>query len=115
MNYLLLSCALLATSAPAISGPPPTTKLAVYFSHHTTFDQLAAAKQSVLKDELMLEYDRLEFDASGHLVEISFHVEYRGEILGRASSDHLTDDSTFGFLKDFTPGAAKPFRIGDLK
>ena len=114
MKHLLLSCALLATSASA-AVPPPTTKLAVYFSHRTTFDQLAQAKQSVRQDEVMLEYDQLEFDTSGHLIKISFHVEYRGKILGRAASDTLTDDSSFGFLQDFTPSAAKPFRIGDLK
>lgn len=115
MKHLLLSCALLATSTSAAVACPPTTKLAVYFSHHTTFAQLATARQNVLQDDLMLEYDQLEFDTSGHLVKISFHVEYKGEILGRASNDNLTDDSLFGFFKDSTPGAAKPFRIGDLQ
>ena len=114
MNYLLLTCALLATAAPAGArpAPAPPTKVAVFFTRQTTFTQLAAIRQDLLKDNLALEYDQLEFDKSGHLLKISFHVDCDGTTWGSATEDHLTNYYTFGFVRDYT---AKTFKIGNLK
>lgn len=120
MKLLLLCGALLAT--PAIASVPaagpalatPATQVLVFFTRKTTFTQLATIKQQVLQDGLVLEYDRLEFDKDGYLARISFHVESAGVTLGSATEDHVPTDFSFGFLRDFTPGAKVQFKIGNF-
>ena len=123
MKSLLFSCILLATSASAAPLPPKhqsasadiVKKVAVFFNRQTTFTQLSAIKQEVAKDGLTLEYDRLEFDKSGHLLKISFHVDCEGYTWGSATEDNVPEDYSFGFVRDFTPGATKTFQIGNFK
>lgn len=91
------------------------TKVAFFFSRTSTFAQLVAIKQAVAKDGILLEYDRLEFDKGGYLAKISFHVDCEGYTWGSATTDDLPDDFSFGFVRDFTPGAKPDFRIGNLK
>jgi hypothetical protein len=120
MKSLLLSCALLATSvsaAPVPTGSQPaavkaTSKVAVFFNRKTTFAQLAAVKQDLTKDGIVLEYEKLEFAKNGDLLKISFHVDCKDGFAGSASSESLTDDYSFGFLRDYTSNAAKPFVVG---
>jgi hypothetical protein len=120
MKYLLLSCALLATAVSAAPQPPvhelvaaPAKKVAVFFNRQTTFAQLATIKQEVAKDRIALDYDRLEFDANGHLKAISFRVEF-GNTKGSATEDNVPEDYTFGFVRDLTPGAPVVLRIGNF-
>lgn len=120
MKLLLLCGALLATPAiasvpaPSLSLAAPATKVAVFFTRKTTFTQLSTIKQQVLQDDLVLEYDRLEFDKDGYLTKISFHVESAGVTLGSATEDNVPADCSFGFLRDFTPGAKVQFKIGNF-
>ncbi len=121
MKYLFLSCALLATAASAAPRLPlhppvaaPAKKVAVFFNRQTTFAQLATIKQEVAKDGIALDYDRLVFDASGHLTAISFRVEF-GNMKGTATEDNVPEDQTFGFVRDLTPGAPAVLRIGNFK
>lgn len=120
MKLLLLYGALLAAPAlanvpiPASTHTTPATKVAVFFSHKTTFAQLATIKQDLLTDGITINYDRLEFDQSGKLLKISFHVNCQDGVADSATNDHLTDDSFFGFVRDFTPGVAKPLRMGNI-
>lgn len=120
MKPLLLSYILLATSAsaaplPAKPAPAPVKKVAVFFNRQTTFAQLVTIKQEVVKDGLTLEYDRLEFDKSGHLLKMSFHVDAEGYTWGSATEDNIPADYSFGFVRDFTPGAKETFRIGNFR
>ena len=117
MNLLLLWGTLLASPtlasvpAPATSYATTPKMVAVYFTRKTTFTQLATIKQDVLKDGIVLEYDRLEFDKDGYLAKITFHVDCDGYTWGSATEDALADNSNFGFMRDFTPGATKTFPI----
>jgi hypothetical protein len=121
MKYLFLSCALLVTAASAAPLPPAhqpatapaTKKVAVFFNRQTTFTQLATIKQEVAKDGIKLDYDRLQFDESGHLLAISFRVE-SGASKGSASEDKVPEDYSFGFMRDFTPGATTLLQIGSF-
>ena len=122
MKYLLLSCALLATAVSAAPRPPvhelvaaPAKKVSFFFNRQTTFAQLVTIKQEVAKDGLTLEYDRLEFDKSGHLLKMSFHVDAEGYTWGSATEDEIPTDHSFGFMRDFTPGAKTTFQIGNFK
>ena len=124
MKNLLLGCILscsVASAAPvAYAGPAshaegPSKKVAFYFSRTSTFAQLVAIKQEVAKDGILLEYDRLEFDKNGYLAKIAFHVDCEGYTWGSATDDDLPSDFSFGFFRDFTPGAKEQFRIGNLK
>jgi hypothetical protein len=92
----------------------PAKKVAVFFNRQTTFAQLATIKQEVAKDGIALDYDRLAFDESGHLTAISFRVEF-GNMKGSATEDNVPEDFTFGFVRDFTPGAPVALRIGNFK
>ena len=120
MKSLLLSCALLTTSVSAAPLPnntqftatKATTKVAVFFNRKTTFAQLATIKQDLIKDGIVLNYEKLEFDQSGDLLKISFQVDCKDGFSGSATSESLTDDYSFGFLRDYTSNAAKPFVVG---
>jgi hypothetical protein len=92
----------------------PAKKVAVFFNRQTTFTQLASIQQEVAKDGIALDYDRLEFDTSGHLKAISFRVEF-GNMKASATEDNVPDDYTFGFVRDLTPGATEVLRVGDFK
>jgi hypothetical protein len=120
MKYLFLCCALLVTAASAAPLPPAhqpvapaTKKVAVFFNRQTTFTQLATIKQDVAKDGIKLDYDRLQFDESGHLLAITFRVE-SGTSKGSASEDNVPEDYSFGFMRDFTPGATTLLQIGSF-
>jgi hypothetical protein len=122
MKSLLLSCALLVTSvsaAPLLTGSQPAatkaaSKVVVFFNRQTTFTQLATIKQDLTKDGIVLNYEKLEFAKNGDLLKISFHVDCKDSFSGSASSESLTDEYSFGFLRDYTSNAAKPFVLGKL-
>jgi hypothetical protein len=124
MKRLLFSCLLLATAATTATAvappvrptatPPATTKIAVLFSHKTSFPQLAAIRQDLQKDGIELEYQQLAFDKNGGLLKISFHVDCRDGFAGSATSEVLTDESNFGFLRDYTSKGASAFQVGNL-
>ncbi|TVT37704.1 hypothetical protein FNT36_21250 [Hymenobacter setariae] len=92
----------------------PAKKVLVFFNRQTTFAQLATIKKEVAKDGIALDYDRLAFDASGHLTAISFRVEV-GDMKGSATEDNVPEDFSFGFMRDFTPGASAVLQIGNFK
>ena len=121
MKPLLLSCLLLATAATAAVSSPShslaaksATKVAVFFNHKTSFAQLATIRQELQKDNIELEYQQLEFDKDGGLLKMSFHVDCRDGFAGSATSDVLTNDSNFGFYRDYTSKTATAFRVGNL-
>lgn len=121
MKAFLLSCLLLtATAAAALPAATPpaaraaTTKIAVLFSRKTSFAQLATIRQDLQKDNIELEYQQLEFDKNGDLLKISFHVDCRDGFAGSATSGMLTNESSFGFYRDYTAKADKAFYAGNL-
>ena len=122
MKSLLLSCALLATSvsaAPLLTGSQlaatkAASKVVVFFNRQTTFTQLATIKQDLTKDGIVLNYEKLEFAKNGDLLKISFHVDCKDGFSSSASSESLTDEYSFGFLRDYTSNTAKPFVLGKL-
>jgi hypothetical protein len=122
MKPLFLSCLLLATAATAAVSSPSrplaatrsTTKVAVFFNHKTSFAQLATIRQELQKDNIELEYQQLEFDKDGGLLKMTFHVDCRDGFAGSATSDVLTNDSNFGFYRDYTSKTAPAFRVGNL-
>ncbi|RZK27832.1 MAG: hypothetical protein EOO63_12560 [Hymenobacter sp.] len=113
---------MLASSASAATLPlayhvvalTPATKIAVLFSKNTSFAQLAAIRQDLQKDGIELEYQALEFNEKGDLLKISFRVDCRDSFVGSATSNDLTTENSFGFCRDYTKNAAKPFQIGQL-
>jgi hypothetical protein len=122
MKTLLLGCLLLvaaattAASSPShpLAAPHSTTKIAVLFSHKTSFAQLASIRQDLQKDGIELEYQQLEFDKDGGLLKMRFHVDCRDGFAGSATSDVLTNESSFGFYRDYTSKGAAAFRVGNL-
>lgn len=122
MKTFLFGALLLASSASAATLPiayqvtaiSSDTKIAVLFSKNTSFAQLAAIRQDLQKDGIELEYQALEFDKNGDLLKISFRVDCRDGFAGSATSTNLTTESSFGFYRDYTRNAAKPFQIGEL-
>lgn len=90
-----------------------TKKVAIFFNRQTTFTQLATIQQEVAKDGIKLDYDRLQFDESGHLLAITFRVE-SGNSKGSATEDNVPKDNSFGFMRDFTPGATTLLQLGNF-
>jgi hypothetical protein len=123
MKSLLFGGLLLASSVSAVTLPPtahsavaasPATKIAVLFSKNTSFAQLAAIRQDLQKDGIELEYQTLEFDKNGGLLKIGFRVDCRDGFAGSATSTSLTAENSFGFCRDYTRNAVKPFQVGEL-
>jgi hypothetical protein len=122
MKSLFFSCLLLATAANAAVLPAAhpaatthaATKIAVLFNHKTSFAQLATIRQELQKDGIELEYQQLEFDKNGGLLKISFHVDCRDGFAGSATSEVLTNESNFGFYRDYTSKGASAFQVGNL-
>jgi hypothetical protein len=120
MKALLFGGVLLATAATAAISPaartfaPSPTKIAVLFNHKTSFAQLASIRQDLQKDGIELEFQHLDFDKDGGLLKISFHVDCRDGFTGSATSEVLTNESNFGFYRDYTVKKSKAFQIGNL-
>ncbi|RZK33148.1 MAG: hypothetical protein EOO57_13785 [Hymenobacter sp.] len=123
MKSILLFCALLAAPGVAVQAaaarplaqPPATTKVAVFFTSKTTFADLAALRQDLLvKDGIVLNYDRLIFTPSGELQSIAFRVDCRDGYQGSYEAENLSAVPSIGFLRDYTAQAKAPFVVGKI-
>lgn len=123
MKLILLFCALLvvpgiavpAATASPLAQPPATTKVAVFFTSKTTFADLAAVRQDLLvKDGIVLTYDKLIFTPSGELQSIAFRVDCRDGYQGGYAADNLSAVPSIGFLRDYTAQAKTPFVVGKI-
>lgn len=123
MKMMLLYCALLAAPGgamraavtPPLAQPPATTKVAMFFTSKTTFTDLATLRQGLLvKDGIVLNYDKLIFAPTGELQSIAFRVDCRDGYQGSYAADNLSAVPSIGFLRDYTAQAKTPFIVDKI-
>lgn len=84
----------------------------VNFTPKTEFNDLVKIKLDLSEQGIKLQYKKIVFDKYDDLVEISFEVDCNDGFKGGASSSRLTNQSKFGFIRDYKGNV--PFATGDL-
>ena len=89
-------------------------KIEVNFDRHLEFNDLVKIKLDMSQLGIVVDYKKLEFDESGKLIFISFLVDCKDGFSGSASTGELTNQTRFGFFRDYTEGTKEPFGTGGL-
>src|SRR5687768_4220565 len=111
LSALLLITVVITSSSFSISNPG---KVEVVFNRQLNFNDLVKIKMEIADKGILLDYKRMEFDNNGKLKSISFKVDCKDGFSGSASSEELSNDSRFGFYRDYSKDAASPFGTGGL-
>ncbi len=110
---------LLLTSLLGITAFHPggeTGKIEVLFNHQLNFNDIVKIKLDLSQRGIVVNYSQLGFDETGHLESIAFSVDCRDGFSGMAyMSDHLYNQTRFGFIRDYGKDAKIPFAVGSLQ
>ncbi|MEQ1745790.1 MAG: hypothetical protein ABMA02_10210 [Saprospiraceae bacterium] len=113
MQKLLFLLAFVCLSVATLSAQQ-ATKVETFFQQYHTKDILMNIKAEMASMNITLEYTHMAFDATGHLTELSFSVDFKDGFKGSASSVSIPKDASFGFVRDYRKDAVIPFRVGNL-
>lgn len=92
-------------------------RIVVTFSNVLKSKHLDKIKTELAQTGIMLQYDHLDFDKKGRLVDIKFSVDCKDGFSGSGETTGLTKKSKFGFFRDYAADATatkSPFGTGDL-
>jgi hypothetical protein len=92
-------------------------RVEVIFNRKLVKKDLDEIQRKLFMRAIMLQYDHLDFDKKGRLVDIKFSVDCKDGFSGRAETTGLTKKSKFGFFRDYAADATAtkpPFGTGDL-
>lgn len=64
---------------------------------------------------IQVEYQHLKFDGKGHLVEISFSVDFREGMKCSSGPFLVSGKKRYGFERNYKRSAKKPFECGEIK
>lgn len=112
LSGLMLSSFTVSKTHPSLIEK--SHKIEVIFNNKTNFKQLVQIQKQLHKRNIDLVYKELEFDENNGLIKIDFKVNCNDGFKGSAASDHLTNNSMFGFFRDYSKGAKSPFGTGGL-
>jgi hypothetical protein len=115
MQKILTLLAFLCLTLPALNAQT-ARRVEVLFSNTHTQSDLMNIQAELGAQKIKLDYTRTAFDASGHLVEIAFTVEFPDGVKGSAETSHVpsADEPKFGFMHDPRPGAKGAVQAGEL-
>ena len=109
--FALLAFVLLAM--PALTAQN-ARKVEVFFQHAHSKSDLMNIQAELGAQKILLDYTHMAFDEEGHLTELSFSVDCQDGFKGKAASTVIPDDFSFGFIRDYRPGVAVAFQLGDV-
>ena len=92
-------------------------KIEVAFTHAFTFDSLVFIKEDLAKRGFQLNYKKLEFDETNHLIAIECSImskEQGGGSIGIGMLNGDNRDRRMGFRFDFSKNAETSFLAGEL-
>ncbi len=120
---ILLSMTLLATITGFKIVPDDSKqnndkeRIEVIFNRHLEFNDLVKIKLDMSQHGIVLNYKKLEFDDYGKLIFISFQVDCKDGFSGSAwtGGEELTNQSHFGFYRDYSLDTDSPFGTGEMK
>lgn len=90
-----------------------SAKIEVIFNRQLDFADLVKIKLDMATKGVILDYKKLQFDENGKLKAIDFSVDFKDGFSGSASNDELTNESRFGFFRDYDKKANSPFGTGN--
>lgn len=116
LTCLALLFALSSFNIDQLGGNPNKEqgKIEVNFDRHLEFNDLVKIKLDMSQHGIVLDYKKLEFDESGKLTVISFLVDCKDGFYGSATSSELTNQTRFGFYRDYAKDAESAFGTGGL-
>lgn len=86
----------------------------VVFSRQLDFNDLVKIKLDMANKGAVLNYKTLAFDENGKLKSIDFSIDFKDGFSGSAWEDQLTNQSRFGFFRNYDKDVASPFGTGKL-
>lgn len=90
-------------------------RIEVIFDRTLKFNDLVKIKLDLSEKGIVLDYNKLEFDENGGLKTIDFNVDFKDGFSGHAAKTPLTNQSKFGFFRDYAEGAVSPFGTGNIE
>lgn len=113
MQKLLFLLAFACLSLPSLTAQN-VPKVEAFFQRYHTKADLMNIKAELESMKILVEYTHMAFDADGKLTELSFNVDCQDGFKGSAKSDAVPSDLSFGFIRDYRPGAATAFVVGNI-
>jgi hypothetical protein len=86
----------------------------VVFNRQLEFNDLVKIKADLIKKNIVVSFKKLQFDDNGKLMSIDFNVDCKDGFSGGASEENLTNQSRFGFFRNYSKDASVPFEVGNL-
>ena len=90
------------------------SKIEVVFNRQLDFNDIVKIKLDLSQKGIVINYKSLAFDENGKLKSIDFYVDCKDGFSGGASENNLSNQSRFGFYRDYTKDAKSPFGTGGL-
>jgi len=90
-------------------------RVQVVFTRDLKFNDLVKIKLDMADNGITLDYKKLEFDENGGLMAIDFKVDCHDGFSGSASSNQISNNSRFGFFRDYNDDVESPFGTGNLE
>jgi len=117
MKYLLcfMLLIILSISVTAQHGVRIEKELIeISFNSTMNMEDLESIQSKLKQKGIDLDYKKTAFNKNSKLSSISFKVDCNDEFSGSASQSFLTENSRFGFRRDYTEKVKTPFKIGSL-
>ena len=120
LSFLLVSSTLISISSfrNANLGKMPSDEKAtiqVIFNRQLDFNDIVKVKLDLSEKSIVINFNKLEFDKSGKLKSIDFSVDCKDGFSGSGSESNLTNQSRFGFYRNYSKDATSPFGTGNLE
>ena len=96
---------------------PKEGRIEVIFNRLLKFNDLVKIKLDLAEKGISLDFKKLEFNENGGLLNISFSVDCNDGFSGNGAKSNLTNQSKYGFYRDYTKGnpASLAFGTGEIK
>lgn len=89
-------------------------KVEAVFNRQLDFNAVVKMKLDLSERGIVVTYKSLAFDENGKLKSIDFSVDCKDGFVGGAKAENLTNQSHFGFYRDYSETAASPFGAGNF-
>src|SRR5687768_208792 len=119
LSLLLTATVLITTSSFmnyhfAKESDGEKSEVQVIFNRQLEFNDLVKIKLDLSQKGITINFQKLVFDESGKLKSIDFKVDCNDGFSGSASESNLTNQSRFGFYRNYSKEAKSPFGTGNV-
>ena len=97
------------------SRPGDKDRIEVSFNSKMEFNDLVKIKLDLAEAGITIQYRLLEFDEQGGLRSMDFKVDCNDGFSGGARSTEISNQTRWGFYRDYRENVESPFGTGGLK